>query len=235
MSVVAKPKGGRAVMNLRRSPAKGLDFMPTPPWGTRALFHHVLPDVRGGTCWEPAAGLGHMAEVLREFVDDVYASDVFDYGVGYAVGNFAARGTDLVPDLAACPWPPDWIFTNPPFSLGLEFALRALAEARRGVALLMRSNWTEGDTRFRELFSVNPPSIVAQFVERLPMHEGRWEPDGDTMTAYSWFVWDRERPRLPDGYLGKWIPPGCRHALEREDDRRRFAGRVWPPPERGLI
>jgi hypothetical protein len=166
-----------------------------------------------------------MAEVLKEYFRYVHASDVHDYGRGYAVGSFVGVGLDVAEwpreHLGA---PLDWIVTNPPFPKALEFAHRALDEAKDGVALLLRTVWTESEERYEALFRDRPPSTIAQFAERVPMHEGRWEPDGSTATAYSWYVW-----RLPldpgQGTRLMWIPPGQRQALEKPDDRRRFAFR----------
>ena len=45
----------------------------------------------------------------------------------------------------------DFVVTNPPFSLAVEFALRALEVAHRGVALLVRTNWLAGGERYRGL------------------------------------------------------------------------------------
>src|SRR6478735_3120704 len=71
--------GSPAVMAQRREPPTALDFFPTPPWATRALFRHVLPalgvEVIVGA-WEPACGEGHMAAVIAEFAgSSVIASD----------------------------------------------------------------------------------------------------------------------------------------------------------------
>jgi hypothetical protein len=55
------PSGRSAVMADRREPADGLDYFPTPPWATRALFAHVLLEfgvVAIGSAWEPACGDG---------------------------------------------------------------------------------------------------------------------------------------------------------------------------------
>jgi hypothetical protein len=41
-------KGFTAVMAQRREPPDSLDYFPTPPWATRALFRHVLC-----FCWRP--------------------------------------------------------------------------------------------------------------------------------------------------------------------------------------
>lgn len=226
----ALPKGGRAVANERLDPKDKIGFFPTPPWATRALFTHVIPHVCG-TCWEPAAGEGHMAEVLREVFSVVFASDIHDYGKGYAVGNFVAAENELVDDRARCPVSVDWVISNPPFHLALEFVLRGLEEASHGVAMLMRSNWTEGGERFETLFAPRPPTVIAQFVERVPMHRGEWKPNGDTMTSYSWFVWDLRDGTGRTTFL--WIPPGCRFALERPDDRKRFA--MGPMPEGAVL
>jgi hypothetical protein len=124
-------------MARRREPPAALDYFPTPPWATRALFKHVLLVLGVGavnSAWEPACGEGHMAAVIAEFASSTTASDIFDYGYGVVPVDFlfdapAAR--------------PDWIITNPPFSLACEFTLRALDLAREGVAMLVRTQWIE--------------------------------------------------------------------------------------------
>jgi hypothetical protein len=223
------PKGSTSVMNRRIEPPDSLDFFPTPPYATRALFEHVLGSHRmtDATVWEPAAGEGHMAEVIREYVAEVYASDVHDYGVGYAVGSFVGDG----PDLALCPFQPHWVITNPPFNLALDFVKRGLREASIGVAMLVRSNWLEGAKRYNELFRETPPTIVAQFVERVPMVKGRWDPDASTATSYCWVVWEKRRINRDYGWRGIHIPPGCRVRLEGPEDRERFAALPPPKPE----
>jgi hypothetical protein len=220
-------------MSTRYEPPDSLDFFPTGPWGTRSLVERVIIPklgrhlVHGLKVWECAAGEGHMAEVLREYFADVYASDVFDYGKGYAVGSFVGEG----PDVAQCPFAPDWIITNPPFKASREFVLRALQVARIGVAMLVRGNWDEGAERYWSIFEPTPPAFEAVFVERLPMHRGRWEPDGETMTAYSWFVWLAPFDDPARDTLKIWIPPGQRSGLERPDDRRRFARHADGAPQ----
>lgn len=228
MSATTIPTGGRAVMAQRLDPIDSLDFFPTPPWATRALMEHVFgcsldeeirSYYRGYSVWEPAAGAGHMAEVLREYFGTVQASDVHDYGHGYRVGSFI--GTEDFPDVirADSIGDVDWIITNPPFNLALDFALRGLSIASAGVALLVRTAWLEGGDRFTRLFSERPPSTVALFSERVPMVKGRWDPKASTATSYAWVVWET----ASGATALEWIPPGQRKALTKPDDVARFA------------
>lgn len=216
-----RPKGGRAVMECRHSARHALDFFCTPPWATRALCEIVLPrlglSLDGKVVWECAAGAGHMAHVLAEYGCLVVHSDVHDYGIGSQIGSFVGEGPDVIgshcESVAS-----DFIITNPPYNLAEAFLRRALREAPT-VALLLRTAFIDTQGRYERVFSVTPPRLVAQFAERCPMHEGRWDPDGDTATAYAWFVWTRGATQTEL----MWIPPGQRKALEHQRDRARFA------------
>lgn len=224
----------RAVVERRIAPRDGLDYFPTPPWATRALVEHLtrrgelLP---AATIWEPAAGGGHMAEVLRE-TNPVSASDIFDYGVGYSVGSFISWPIGVPwQDPMAPPWPdgPDWIISNPPFRAAPEFIERAVALANVGVAFLTRTTFLEGGDRFHRLFSGDAlrPSRVLQFAGRVPMQAGRWNPAGKTATSYAWIIWLRQRELLFHSEFA-WIDPDARKRLTRPDDVERFAGEVAP-------
>lgn len=211
------PNGARAIMGSRQEPDDSLDYFPTPPWATRALCEHVLPrfcSAASSAAWEPACGEGHMAEVLREYFRSVFGSDIHDYGYGAGLVDF----------LSEDPWgvdpQPDWIITNPPFGdAGEKFVLRAIEHARVGVAMFLRLQWLESIGRYERVFRPHPPAVITQFAERVPLHKGRWEPDGTTATAYLWIVWAR-------GHRGAtefaWIPPDQRKALSRPDDVERF-------------
>jgi len=197
-----------AVMQRRAEPHDSLDFFPTPPWATRALCEHVLPGVwysRQMMAWDPACGEGHMARPLAEYFAEVLASDVHPYGFG-AVQDF------LFPHDDRCA---DWIITNPPFRLAQQFIAQGLAEARGGVAVLVRVAFLEGIERFEKLFSVRPPAVVAQFVERVPMVKGRCDRSASTATAYAWIVWRCNSDPRETRFT--WIPP-CRKRLERDTD-----------------
>ena len=197
-----------AVMSQRVEPIDSRDDFPTPPWATRALIEHVLPEVnKSMTCLEPACGAGHMSKVLEEYFDEVNSSDIYNYGYGAERDFLAWQKT--VPNNQY-----DWVITNPPFKLAEEFIVAALDIAREGVAILARTVFLESVGRYNRLFSERPPAKFAQFVERVPMVKGRLDAKASTATGYSWFVWEKKMSDSPELI---WIPP-CRRTLEREGD-----------------
>lgn len=201
-----------AVMAQRHEPHDSLDDFPTMPWATRALVEKVIRTEFGSvsdqTVWEPACNRGHMVRPLSEYFGHVWASDIHEYG-------FGAQGDFLIPGMV--PWDDgrgvDWIITNPPFRLAEQFIERASQVAKVGFAMIVRTSFLEGVGRYTNLFSKNPPSIIAQFSERVPMVKGRLTATGSTATAYCWLIWIEGE----DETRFVWIPP-CRKSLERPED-----------------
>lgn len=194
-----------------------LDFYPTPPWATRALMEHIIIPEAGDvfnpmTVWEPAAGHGDMSRPLAEYFGNVLTTDIHDHG-----GRLAHRQHDFL--MSYMPEGidgADWIITNPPFQLAEQFIERASQiKGWRGTAMLVRSAFLEGTGRWKRLYSVKRPSIIAQYAERVVMHHGKLSPTGSTATAYCWVIWMRDDPWNCTRMM--WIPP-CRKALERPGD-----------------
>jgi hypothetical protein len=78
------------------------------------------------------------------------------------------------------------IITNPPYSLSLEFAKRAIKEADLTI-LLLRLNWLASAKRSKWL-QKNTPSIYV--LPNRPSFTG----SRTDATDYAWFVWGSERP-----------------------------------------
>jgi hypothetical protein len=194
-----------AVMQQRAEPHDSLDDFPTPPWAGRALMEHVLGPWHNYSVLEPAANRGFLLRGIGPYFREALASDIFDYGAGFAREDF----------LFAASKDTDFVITNPPFRLAHAFIEKALRETRTGVAMLVRTSFLEGVNRYQSLFSRTPPTTVAQFAERVPMVKGRCDPDASTATSYCWLVW--MHTRRASGARMMWIPP-CRAKLERPGD-----------------
>jgi len=200
-----------AVMQRRVEAHDSLDDFPTPPWATRALCEQFVgrnqyKDL--GSVWEPCCNRGYMARPLGEYFSQVYATDIHDYG-------WSGQGAieDFLWPSTVPPYPVNWIVANPPFRLAEQFIERASQVATDGFAMIVRTAFLEGVGRHGRLFTKNPPSIIAQFSERVVMHKGKVTATGSTATAYCWLVWvdGEEETQF------RWIRP-CRKELERPGD-----------------
>jgi hypothetical protein len=193
----------------RRKTQDNLDFYPTPPWATRALFRYILGDYTylNYSAFEPACGNGHISEVLKTQFRQVQSLDIEcrDY--------FDARVGDYFQTTVEPPYN-DWIITNPPFSLANRFILKAINEAQIGVAMFCRLSLLEGANRYKTIFVETPPTIVAPFVERVTLIKNKVTKKRCSTTAYAWFVWyihNMESTKIV------WIPP-CKKELEKDSD-----------------
>lgn len=197
-----------AVMAQRFEASDSPDDFPTPPWATRALIEHVIgaDRIRSLSCLEPACGRGYMSRPLIEYFLSVDSADAYQYGFA-PIRDFLTFPYDTNSH--------DWVITNPPFRLAEEFVHRALDVARVGVAILARTVFLESVGRYETIFRNKPPSIFAQFSERVPMVRGRVDQKASTATGYAWFIWNKAEHL--NGSRLVWIPP-CRKSLERPRD-----------------
>lgn len=225
----------------RRSPRADrippLDFLPTQPWAVRAIAEQVigLDELAGAMVLDPAAGGGDLLWALEGLAGSLRAADVADYGI-VGVDRHAVPVRNFLTWRPQASERPDLVFTNPPFAAAEAFIDAALAIATRGVVMITRLSFVEGQGRYARLFSKRPPSTIAVFAERVPMFAGRLDPQGRTATSYAVAYW-----RVGEHQIGagagrttfQWIAP-CRARLERPEDYhgwrwREIGGLVLPP------
>ena len=199
-----------AGMAQRHESSNSLDDFPTPKWATRALMEYVLKlkNPNHMSCIEPACGRGYMSTVLNDYFGTVLSSDIYEYGYSEKK-DFLAETT-----LAET----DWLITNPPFKLAEAFIAKGLKITSQGVAVLVRTVFLESIGRYNRLFSKYPPTMVAQFSERVPIVKGRVDQRASTATGYAWIVWDN---KFEEETKIVWIPP-CRKKLEKAGDYHKF-------------
>lgn len=191
------------------------DFVPTPPYVTRALFKHVIPWVSFEapffSAWDPSAGMGHMLKPLTELVfKEVIGSDLVPREPAYPDLPEITQLDFLKPtDQRA-----DVIIMNPPYGQFNDFVRLGLERSNRVLAVLCRIQALEGQRRWESTYRTNPPSVVAVFADRIPFRVGRITSRTTKMFTHCWMVFEHglEGSRLA------WIPPTVQRELEIEAD-----------------
>ena len=155
--------------------AGDFDFYPTPPWATRALFESGFKLLPNEVVWEPACGMGHMEDTIKEFhpPQNVIGTDLI-HGQDFFEQNIEA----------------DWIMTNPPFDIINDFTVHALETAKRGVAMFVRYPFLETQKRYERIFSKYHPTSIYQFYERVKLNQNFVSRTGPSAVVYVWVIWD---------------------------------------------
>jgi len=164
---------------------RGLDSYPTPRIAVESLLA-AEPDVLNtmARVWEPAAGDGNIAHVLRDNGIPVIASDIERYSFAlHFVGDFLQQTQAPVGTAV--------LVTNPPYRLAAQFAEHALTLVP-DVYLLLRLAFLESVGR-TELLEHSGLRRVLVFRKRLPrMHRQNWDgPKSSSSMAFAWYAWKR--------------------------------------------
>ena len=104
----------------------------------------------------------------------------------------------------------DYVIMNPPYVTITPFVLRALSLAKKGVLLLGRLQFVEGDEHFQKIFKDNPPTKMLQYVERIQCWKDGVKPEGSGSQAYAWFYWDLTDKNKSENTALSWI-----HRIEK--------------------
>lgn len=178
-----------------------LDYYATPTVEVINILEEIEPNFINKSILEPCIGGGHMANGIEEYI----------YKQGY-IEKVQLIGTDIrnrgyendIWELYCGPeydffsddYPfddVDWIVMNPPYSVIEPFTIRALEIAKKGVIMLARLQFLEGEGRFDNILQYNPPTDVYVYVDRIQCWKDGLKPEGSSAQAYAWFVWNREK------------------------------------------
>lgn len=175
------------------------DFYATEPRAIDALVTSPVGMSLPEKVWECACGTGTLSERLEYFGYNVVSSDLVNRGYGQTVDFLECRE---MPQDCKC------IITNPPYKYALEFVKHGIELLSEGGLCIMflKTQFLEGQKRWKEIYSSTPPKWVLQFRKRiLCAKNGRFEAmrkAGGSAVSYAWFVWEK-------GYTGKtmvdWI------------------------------
>jgi hypothetical protein len=170
------------------------DFYPTPQYVVEDLLNR---EKFNGKIWEPACGDGAMTDIFKKFGYETYSSDIIDRGYGNSGIDFLKCDTNN-----GC----SSIITNPPYSIALEFVLKAkelLTDDNAKIAMFLKTVFLESSGRY-EMFQDKefPLKSIYQFSKRVSLYKDGKKMTNGGMIAYAWYVWDKS-------YIGKptveWI------------------------------
>ena len=178
-----------------------LDYYATPTVEVINILEEIEPNFINKSILEPCIGGGHMANGIEEYIykqgyiekvqligTDIrnrgYENDIWELYCGPEYDFFS---DDYPYDDV------DWIVMNPPYSVIEPFTIRALEIAKKGVIMLARLQFLEGEGRFDNILQYNPPTDVYVYVDRIQCWKDGLKPEGSSAQAYAWFVWDREK------------------------------------------
>lgn len=166
---------GVTLTNAHAADHNPYNFYRTPWEVTQSLVDAL--QLNGKSIWEPACGDGDMANILIENGNHVIGTELRQTGYGQNGVDF------LTADFIDC----DWIITNPPFNLAVQFIERCI-EFKRPFAMLLKSQYWHSKGRL-SLFQKHTPSHVLPLTWRPDFHFGA--KGGSPTMECAWTVWDR--------------------------------------------
>ena len=197
-----------------QEPAAGADVAYTPPPVASTTVDLVAAEISGAVVWEPYVGGGAFADALRSRARAVLVTDCDPAAPGLAAPSAFGAVHDVGRGLPVG-WPrPDWIVTNPPFSL-LDAHLPILLEvATRGVLLLLVGQWLAPGAR-DWLWDAATPDEVIWHRERIPFKGPGRTGKATDLREYAAVIWRRRSTWVGRARMGRYST-----AL----------GRVWRSP-----
>lgn len=173
-------------MEIRSNKRNKNDLYQTPYSMTRRLLDN---EIFNGSILEPACGNGAITKVLFEIYRDVVGQDIEK--------DFLKETTQY-----------DNIITNPPFSLALEFVVKAKQLCKDKIALLLPITYLNGKKRYEQVWQDKefPLARVYIFTRYAWLtaddvrDDGKYESHG--LNSLAWFVWQKHYKDQP---VIKWI------------------------------
>ena len=176
---------------------EALDYYSTPTEEVTNILNTLNINFIGKTILEPSAGGGHMLRGIKNYLADnvnnvtIIATDIQDRG---CKDIEAGSAFDFLSDEYPYKDNIDYIIMNPPYSIIEPFVMRSLGIANKGILMLGRLQFLEGEKRFENILAEYPPTDVYVYVDRIACFKnGDISQKMSSAQAYAWFYWDIEK------------------------------------------
>lgn len=175
--------------NIRVNNSMG-DFYPTPP--------NIVEDILRreklvGSILEPACGDGTMIRVLRRYYPEslIGGFDLYPRTPGIRRMDFMSYKKE---------W--DNIITNPPYNQFLPFLMHSLELAKDKVIMIFPLTYLSGKSRYKEVYSKNPPARVYVYTYRVCMNPGE---GAKNRIDFCWGVWEKGESQTQLKWINKEV------------------------------
>ena len=176
---------------------EALDYYSTPTEEVTNILNTLNINFIGKTILEPSAGGGHMLQGIKNYLADninnatIIATDIQDRGCNDIETGAAF---DFLSDEYPYKDNIDYIIMNPPYSIIEPFVMRSLGIANKGILMLGRLQFLEGEKRFENILAEYPPTDIYVYVDRIACFKnGDISQKMSSAQAYAWFYWDIEK------------------------------------------
>ena len=218
-------KGNYSGYDKNNKEREALDYYATPPQEVTNILNAIKPNfVAGDRILDPGCGGGHLIKGLLDykFYDaTVIGTDIKDrknwflqnllqyqdfrkdiettegiagiYTGHHLIFNYGKEYDFL---LDSYPYDEvDYIIMNPPYNLLIPFIKQSLAIAKKGVLMLARLQFLEGQKRYEEILKQTPFTDMYVYVDRIACYKnGDFSTKPSSVQAYAWFYWDKTNP-----------------------------------------
>ena len=188
---------------------EALDYYATPPEQVYNILKELNIDFTNCSILEPCAGGGHMIQGICSYLEDKNIQQfnliVTDIQKREKIIDFlikAGKEYDFLSDS----YPIqniDYIIMNPPFSVIEPFVMKSLSIANKGIIMLGRLQFLEGQKRYEKILKDFPPSEVYIYYDRISCYKNGKKILSGGVQAYAWFYWnltsEKKQPII------KWI------------------------------
>ena len=172
------------------------DFYATPTKEVENILKH---EELKGVVLEPCCGMGHMCEgiINSGFKGQIISTDLINRGYGEWGLDFLNEDYPYTENIGT-------VIINPPFKHIEQFVNKSLEIAKDKVILFARNQFTEGQSRYENIFKNNPPTRIYQYVDRVACaKDGDFNKTLSSNMAFGWFVWDKNTSNKDT--IFKWI------------------------------
>lgn len=192
-------KGMYAGYDKNHKERDALDYYSTPIEEVTNILNVLGIDFSHETILEPCAGGGHMIKGILNYIDEakcngtlICASDIQKRETIFD-DTYPSIATGKDYDFLSDEYPfvdnIDYIIMNPPYAVIEPFTMKALGIANKGVLMLGRLQFLEGEKRYLNILKNFPPSDVYVYVDRIYCPKNGVEKMASAQ-AYAWFYWD---------------------------------------------